>query len=137
LPVLAHQVGFRVGEIVVQHHPRKYGKSKYGPSRFSKGFFDLLTVLFLTRYTRRPLHLFGVAGMIAFVLGFGVTAYLSIEKIFLGKVLSNRPLLFLGVLLMIIGVQAVSIGLLGEMITAANPQAPFYFIKKELGFGRK
>ncbi len=137
LPVLAHQVGFRVGEIVVQHHPRKHGKSKYGPSRFSKGFFDLLTVLFLTRYTKRPLHLFGVAGMLSFVLGFGVTAYLAAEKLLRSKFLSNRPLLFLGLLLMIIGVQAVSIGLLGEMITAANPQAPFYFIKKELGFGRR
>ena len=137
LPVLAHQVGFRVGEIVVQHHPRKHGKSKFGPSRFSKGFFDLLTVLFLTRYTKRPLHLFGVAGMISFLLGFGVTAYLAAEKLFWSKFLSNRPLLFLGLLLMIIGVQAVSIGLLGEMITAATPQAPFYFIKKEFGFGRK
>ena len=110
LPVLAHQVGFRVGEVVVQHHPRKYGRSKFGLSRFSKGFFDLLTVLFLTRYTKRPLHLFGVAGMISFVLGFGITAYLAIEKLVLSKFLSNRPLLFLGLLLMIIGVQAVSIG---------------------------
>lgn len=137
LPVLAHQVGFRVGEIVVQHHSRKHGKSKFGPSRFSKGFFDLVTVLFLTRYTKRPLHLFGVAGMISFVLGFGVAAYLAFEKLFLSKYLSNRPLLFLGLVLMIIGVQAVSIGLLGEMITAATPQAPFYFVKRELGFGRR
>ncbi|MGH7494618.1 MAG: glycosyltransferase family 2 protein [bacterium] len=137
LPVLAHQVGFRVGEIVVQHHPRKYGRSKFGLSRFSKGFFDLLTVLFLTRYTKRPLHLFGVAGLIAFVLGFGITAYLAIEKLFLSRFLSNRPLLFLGLLLMIIGVQAVSIGLLGEMITAATPQAPFYFVKRELGFNKR
>ncbi len=137
LPVLAHQVGFRVGEIEVQHHLRKYGKSKFGPSRFTKGFFDLLTVLFLTRYTKRPLHLFGVAGMLCFVLGSGVMAYLAIEKLFWSKYLSNRPLLFLGLLLMIIGVQAVSIGLLGEMITAANAQAPFYFIKKELGFNQE
>jgi glycosyltransferase involved in cell wall biosynthesis len=137
LPVLAHQVGFRVGEIVVQHRPRKYGKSKFGLSRFSRGFFDLLTVLFLTRYTKRPLHLFGVAGMLAFVLGFGIMAYLTVERLFLGKFLSNRPLLFLGLLLMIIGVQAVSIGLLGEMITAATPSAPSYFVRKELGFGNK
>jgi dolichol-phosphate mannosyltransferase len=75
--------------------------------------------------------------MISFLVGFAVTAYLSFEKLVWSKYLSNRPLLFLGLLLMIIGVQAVSIGLLGEMITAATPQAPFYFVKKELGFGRR
>lgn len=137
LAVLAHREGFRVGEIEVKHHPRKHGKSKFGPSRFTKGFLDLLTVLFLTRYTKRPLHLFGLAGIISFVLGLGVSAYLAVERLLWSVYLTNRPLLFLGILLMIIGVQMFSIGLIGEMITATNTQAPAYFVKAELGFGRK
>lgn len=137
LPVLAFKEGFRVGEVVVKHHPRKHGKSKFGPSRFTKGFFDLITVLFLSRYTKRPLHLFGVAGTLAFVAGLGIAGYLSYERLVLKAYLTNRPVLFLALLLMIIGVQAVSIGLLGEMITAANTQAPSYFVKEELGGGRR
>lgn len=133
LPVLAFKEGFRVGETAVQHRPRKYGKSKFGPSRFSKGFFDLITVLFLSRYTKRPLHLFGVAGTLAFLLGLGIAGYLTYERLVLNEYLTNRPVLFLALLLMIIGVQAVSIGLLGEMITAANSQARAYFVKEELG----
>ncbi len=137
LPVLAFKEGFRVGEVVVKHHPRKYGKSKFGPSRFSKGFFDLITVLFLSRYTKRPLHLFGVAGTFAFIVGLVIAGYLTYERLTLKSYLTNRPLLFLAVLLMIIGVQAVSIGLLGEMITAANSQARSYFVKAELGGNRR
>lgn len=134
LAVLAHREGFRVGEIEVKHHPRKHGKSKFGPSRFTKGFLDLLTVLFLTRYTKRPLHLFGLAGIISFLLGFGVTAYLAVERLFWSVYLTNRPLLFLGILLMIIGVQMFSIGLIGEMITATSAPATAYSIKAEVGF---
>ncbi len=137
LAVLAHREGFRVGEIEVKHHPRKYGKSKFGPSRFTKGFLDLMTVLFLTRYTKRPLHLFGLAGIVSFLLGFGVTAYLAAERLFWSVYLTNRPLLFLGILLMIIGVQMFSIGLIGEMITATSAPAAAYSIKAELGFAPK
>jgi glycosyltransferase involved in cell wall biosynthesis len=137
LPVIAFKEGFRVGEVVVKHHRRKHGKSKFGPSRFSKGFFDLITVLFLSRYTKRPLHLFGVAGALAFVLGLGIAGYLSYERLVFNAYLYNRPILYLALLLMIIGVQAVSIGLLGEMITAANTHAPSYFVKEELGGGRR
>ncbi|MEK7729576.1 MAG: glycosyltransferase family 2 protein [candidate division KSB1 bacterium] len=133
LPVLAFKEGFRVGEVVVKHHPRKHGKSKFGPSRFSKGFFDLITVLFLSRYTKRPLHLFGVAGTMAFIAGLGIAGYLTYERLVLKSYLTNRPVLFLALLLMIIGVQAVSIGLLGEMITAANTHARAYFVREELG----
>jgi dolichol-phosphate mannosyltransferase len=137
LPVLAAKEGFRVGETEVRHHPRKYGKSKFGLSRYTSGFFDLLTVLFLTRYTRRPLHLFGLAGLIAFVLGFGVSAYLSYERLFGNRYLTNRPILFLGVLLIIIGMQMVSFGLLGEMLAATQNQTPNYTVKSELGFEKK
>jgi len=132
LPVLAQWEGFKVGEVVVQHHPRKFGRTKFGASRFIAGFFDLITVLFITRYTKRPLHLFGLAGLVSFILGMTISLYLSIEKIYLGKHLSNRPLLFLGVLLIIVGVQFVSIGLLGEMITANRKGQMDYSIKQVL-----
>jgi len=132
LPVLAQWEGFKVGEVVVQHHPRRFGRTKFGASRFIAGFFDLITVLFITRYTKRPLHLFGLAGLVSFIFGMTISLYLSIEKIYLGKHLSNRPLLFLGVLLIIVGVQFVSIGLLGEMITANRKSQMDYSIKQVL-----
>jgi glycosyltransferase involved in cell wall biosynthesis len=135
LPVLAFKEGFRIGEVEVRHHSRKYGKSKFGISRYASGFFDLLTVLFLTRYTKRPLHLFGLAGLIFFLLGFGISAYLTYERLLGGRYLANRPLLFLGVLLIIVGVQMVSFGLLGEMIASMHSRMPNFSIKSELGFG--
>jgi glycosyltransferase involved in cell wall biosynthesis len=137
LPVLALQEGFRLGEIEVRHHPRKYGRSKFGVSRFASGFFDLLTVLFLTRYTRRPLHLFGIAGVVSFVAGVAISVSLAYEKIVRGTYLSNRPVLFLGILLVIVGVQSISFGLLGEMIAAsAESRHPRqgYGIRSEVGF---
>ncbi|CUT04849.1 glycosyltransferase family 2 protein, partial [Candidatus Kryptobacter tengchongensis] len=105
LPVLAHWAGYKIGEIVVQHHPRKYGKTKFGVSRFLKGFLDLLTVMFTTRYFKRPLHLFGTVGLAVFLLGFGITFYLSLLKLIENISLSNRPLFILGVMLTIVGVQ--------------------------------
>jgi len=137
LPVLAQKEGFRIGEAEVKHHPRKYGKSKFGLSRYTSGLFDLVTVLFLTRYTRRPLHLFGLGGLISFMLGFGISAYLSYERLFNQRYLTNRPLLFLGLLLLIVGVQMISFGLLGEMLAATQNQTPNYGIKAELGFDKK
>jgi len=133
LPVLAQWQGFKVGEVVVKHNPRKYGKTKFGASRFIAGFFDLMTVLFITRYTKRPLHLFGLIGLVSFIVGVGISAYLAVERLFLGKYLSDRPLLFLGILAIIVGVQFVSIGLLGEMITESRKDNTDYSIKKALG----
>ncbi len=130
LPVLAHWAGYKIGEIVVQHHPRKYGKTKFGVSRFLKGFLDLLTVMFTTRYFKRPLHLFGTLGILIFALGFGITFYLSLLKIIENISLSNRPLFILGVMLTIVGVQFISIGLLGEMITKAYQHLETYSIKE-------
>ncbi len=115
IPVLAHFMGFRVTEKVVQHHPRKYGQTKYGLARFFRGFFDFITVLFLSRYTERPMHFFGMGGLVLTGLGLIINVYLAVYW-FLGGHLSNRPLLFLGVLLVIVGVQLFSIGLLGEML---------------------
>ncbi len=135
LPVLAHLDGFTVGEKEVVHHPRKYGKSKFGASRFTAGFFDLLTVMFLSRYLRKPLHLFGILGILSFIGGFAIGAYLTVLRLS-GHWIGNRPLLFLGILLMIMGVQFISIGLLGEMITASQTRKEAYVIRRTLNLNR-
>lgn len=115
IPALAHGEGFRVTEIKVDHRPRKFGRSKYGWERYIRGFLDLLTVLFIIRYTKKPLHLFGSVGLLLMVLGFGINAYLAVLWM-LGNAIGHRPLLSLGILLMVLGVQFVSTGLLGEML---------------------
>lgn len=115
IPVLASWRGFGIGEIEVTHRPRKYGWSKYGAERIPRGFFDLLTVLMLTRYTTRPLHLFGLFGVIVGFIGFGIVAYFSIGWLF-GQWIAGRPLFILGALMVIAGIQLVSFGLLAEMI---------------------
>jgi len=116
IPVLASRRGFRVGEVPVRHHARQSGVSKYGWDRFYKGLLDLMTVLFITKYTRRPLHLFGLIGMVAFGAGFAIDAWLAFLW-FRGESLSDRPLLILGVLLMLVGLQVLTTGLLAEMTT--------------------
>lgn len=131
IPVLAKNKGFSVSEIPVKHHPRRYGKTKFGISRFFKGFVDLLTVLFNSRYVKRPMHLFGFFGATAFILGTLVNLWLSYEKIFLDKSLGNRPLLFLGILLIIVGVQFFAVGLLGEIIVHNTPRDEDYNIKEK------
>ena len=129
IPAIAHWAGYRVGEKTVQHHPRKYGHTKFGLARFFRGFLDLLTVLFTTRYIRRPLHLFGVWGMVMLLGGAGIVGYLSVEW-FLGLTsLSNRPLFLIGFLFIITGIQFVSIGLLGEMISRQHMSAQSYAIR--------
>lgn len=133
IPVLASRRGFAVGEIEVTHHPRRHGVSKYGLDRFYKGFLDLLTVLFITRYTPRPLHLFGAGGMACFLAGLGINLYLAVLW-FGGRNLSNRPLLLLGVLLMLLGIQLLSTGLIGEMITHNSFRGrESYSVKERLG----
>lgn len=133
IPVLAHWQGFSIAEIVVQHHRRKYGKTKFGFGRFWKGFLDLLTALFTTRYFRRPLHLFGLWG-IAFVLaGIVIDTWLVVEWFMGTTALSNRPLFIVGILFIIVGIQFVSIGLLGEMITkTGQPSEQEYSIREIL-----
>ena len=132
IPVLASRRGFSIGEIAVRHHPRRHGTSKYGFDRFYKGLLDLITVLFITKYTRRPLHLFGFIGLASVSLGFLINLYLLIVWI-QGESLSNRPLLLLGVLLMLVGIQVLTTGLIGEMITFKNFRRPdSYSIKERL-----
>jgi glycosyltransferase involved in cell wall biosynthesis len=130
IPVLASRRGFAVGEAPVTHHARRHGVSKYGWDRFYKGLLDLITVLFITRYTRRPLHLFGAVGLVFLAAGFGIDLYLAILWMG-GATLSNRPLLLLGVLLMLLGIQVLTTGLLGEMITFKNFRRPDSYSVKE------
>lgn len=116
IPALAHALGFKVGEIAVAHRARQFGKSKYGMERYLRGFFDLLTVKMVTQYVKSPLYLFGRIGLVSTVLGSIITLYLAVLKIFYGIPLSNRPLLFLGMLLILGGLQFVSLGLISELI---------------------
>jgi hypothetical protein len=115
-PVLAHAEGFRVGELPVRHHPRRWGSSKYGWSRLIKGFLDLLTVTFLTEYRQRPMHVLGVPGVVALATGGLIGLWLTAEKILTGASIGNRPLLLLAVLLVLVGVQFFGLGLLGELL---------------------
>jgi len=116
IPALANSLGYKVAEIPVQHRAREFGRSKYGIERYLRGFFDLLTVKMVTHYSKSPLYLFGRIGLISTVMGGALTLYLSILKIFWGQPLSNRPLLFLGILLILGGLQFISLGLISELI---------------------
>jgi glycosyltransferase involved in cell wall biosynthesis len=121
VPLLAKWEGFgSIEEQVVQHHPRKYGKTKFGISRFLNGFLDLVTLLFINRYVNRPMHFFGLFGVLFLVVGIAINLYLAYIKIFLGEPLANRPLLFLGLLLVMVGVQFFSIGFLGELLNRGD-----------------
>jgi glycosyltransferase involved in cell wall biosynthesis len=119
IPAFAQWNGFRVKEVPIKHHARKFGRSRYGLERILRGFFDLLSVLFLTRYQRKPMHLFGMVGLLLFSLGFLADGYLTILW-FLGHKIGDRPLLLLGALMIILGIQFFSMGLLGEFLTYQN-----------------
>ncbi|MDP8209968.1 MAG: glycosyltransferase family 2 protein [Candidatus Stygibacter australis] len=120
IPALAYSRGFKVAEIVVEHRSRQFGNSKYGWERYFRGFLDLLTVKLLTNYSRSPLYLFGNIGASISFLGFLIALYLSVLKIFFDQPLSNRPLLFLAMLLIMVGLQFFSLGLLSELIVNQN-----------------
>lgn len=123
IPFLAHQQGFsRIGEKEVKHHPRKYGESKFGFTRFIKGFLDLITLLFLNSYMQRPMHFFGTMGTLFLGVGGLITLYLVIMRLFFQVYLTNRPLLLFGILLLVLGVQFFSLGLLGEMFNKGRNQ---------------
>lgn len=115
IPILAHQAGYKIGEVKVKHHPRRFGTSKYGFKRIPKGFFDLFTVLFLTKYLKRPLHVFGTIGAVVAFIGVLIGLYLAVLWFVEGGV-GFRPLLMLSVLMIILGIQFFSIGLLGELV---------------------
>jgi len=132
IPALAHWEGFRVTEIPVIHRARQFGSSKFGISRFLKGYLDLLTVMFTTRYIRRPLHFFGTVGSLIAMIGLITDLYLAAEW-FLGRTaLSNRPLALFGVAMIIVGVQLISIGLIGELIVKNNLESQRFSIREKL-----
>jgi glycosyltransferase involved in cell wall biosynthesis len=119
IPVLGFQRGWRVAELPVHHRPRAHGKPKFGPERYARGVLDLFGVLFIGRYQYRPLHLFGGAGLVSFFVGLALCIYLTLEKL-AGEAIGNRPLLVLGVLLILAGIQLFTLGLVGEMIAATR-----------------
>lgn len=132
LPALAHWNGFRVTEMPVTHHARRYGKTKFGFSRGIKGVLDLLTVMFTTRYLKRPLHFFGTIGVLLTLAGLAINSYLVVEWLMGRTYLSNRPLALFGIALIIVGVQSVTTGLIGEMIAKNSLEKQTYSIKERL-----
>ena len=121
IPVLAHYRGFRVAELPVNHRPRTHGRSRYGLERYLRGFLDLLTVTFMGRFRHRPLHLFGGLGLVLGLLGTVILVYLTVLKA-TGEAIGQRPLLTLGVLLVVVGLQFFSLGLLSEMVTSHHEE---------------
>ena len=121
IPVLAQYRGFRVAELPVNHRPREHGRSRYGVERYVRGFLDLLTVSFIGRYRHRPLHLFGGLGLILGLFGVAILVYLTVVKA-LGHAIGERPLLTLGVLLVVVGLQFFSLGLISEMLTSQHEE---------------
>ena len=133
IPALAHWEGFRVTEMPVQHRARQFGVSKFGMSRFLKGYLDLLTVMFTTRYVKRPLHFFGAIGTLFALIGFSTDMYLAVEKWAFGVPLSQRPYsLLFGIAMIIVGVQLISIGLIGELIVKNNLSEQRFSIRERL-----
>ena len=133
IPALAAWNRYRVGEIAVEHHPRRFGVSKYGVGRFFRGLMDLFTVTFLLKYDRKPLHFFGWLGGLFFLAGLAICGYLTVVW-FGGESIGGRPLLTLGVLLLVIGVQILATGLLAELIVHVNRDGRPYRIRRMVGF---
>ena len=115
IPVLAHRQGFRITEIPVEHHKREYGHSKYGVERYLRGLFDFLTTIFLIRYSDRPMYFFGKIGLLCLTVGLAICSYLTVIW-FMGNPIGGRPLLVLGVLLILLGIQFISTGFIGNLM---------------------
>lgn len=136
IPVLAKNAGFsRIGEKVVQHQARKYGKTKFGMERFINGFLDLLTIWFVYRFGKRPMHLFGALGVVMFLIGFGFALYLGIDKLLLhpfGRLITDRPQFYLALISMVIGTQLFLAGFLGEILIRSRQQENRYIVSEEI-----
>lgn len=136
IPVLAKNAGFsKIGEKVVQHQARKYGKTKFGADRFVKGFLDLLTIWFVSKFGKRPMHLFGALGVVMFLIGFGFALYLGIDKLFInpqGRLLAERPQFFVALTAMIIGTQLFLSGFLGELLIRTRKTKSRYVIAEQI-----
>ena len=135
IPILAKNEGYKkIGEKIVNHRPRKYGKTKFGPSRFLYGFLDLLTIWFISSFSKRPMHLFGSLGLILITTGFLFAAYLGYDKIILnpgGRLITERPEFYISLVTMIIGSQFFSMGFIGELMLKSINQKPQYTIHKQ------
>lgn len=133
VPLLAKWEGYtRIEEQVVQHRARRYGRTKFGLERYLRGFLDLITVVFLTRFVQRPMVFFGGLGTLGFITGFGILAYLAVVKLFLGEPIGGRPLLLFGAVLLLLGAQSFLAGLLGEMIVRPEMEnASRYDVREE------
>lgn len=140
IPVLSKNAGFtKIGEKTVQHQARKYGETKFGMNRFIHGFLDLITIWFLSRFGKRPMHLFGALGVIMLAIGFGFSLYLGIDKLFLnpsGRLITQRPQFYIALSTMIIGTQFFVAGFLGEIVLRNKQDKKRYLIKDELNFDK-
>ncbi len=138
IPVLSKNAGYnKIGEKVVKHQARKYGETKFGMDRFINGFLDLITIWFLSRFGKRPMHLFGTWGVIMFAIGFGFALYLGVDKLFLhpnGRLITQRPQFYIALSTMIIGTQFFVAGFLGEIILRSKSDRKRYSVKTELNF---
>mgnify|MGYP003667124213 CR=1 FL=1 len=136
IPVLAKNAGFsKIGEKIVQHQARKYGSTKFGVNRFMNGFLDLITIWFLSRFGKQPMHLFGAWGALILFVGFLLTVYLGVDKLFLhpdGRLLTERPQFYVALVAMIIGSQLFLAGFLGEIILRNNKHKENYKIREEI-----
>lgn len=138
IPVLAKNAGFtKIGEKVVKHQARKYGETKFGMDRFVNGFLDLITIWFLSRFGKRPMHLFGALGVIMFAIGFVFAIYLGIDKLVFnttGRLITERPQFYIALTTMVLGSQFFIAGFLGELILRSKRDSSRYLIKQELNF---
>jgi len=136
IPVLAKNAGYsNIGEKVVKHQARKYGKTKFGAERFIHGLLDLITIWFVSKFGKRPMHLFGALGVLMFIIGFGFALYLGIDKLFInpfGRLLSERPQFYVSLIAMIIGTQFFLAGFLGEIMVRSRVNVQRYTISEEL-----
>ncbi len=136
IPVIAKRAGFsKIGEKVVQHRERQYGVTKFGMDRFVNGFLDLLSILFVTRFSKKPMHFFGTMGLLVFFIGFVILLYLSISKFFFqGYGMTDRPIFYFGLVTIIIGVQLFLTGFLAELISRSAADRNDYLISQRIGY---
>jgi len=136
IPILASNEGFKkIGEKIIKHRPRKYGQTKFGMNRFSHGFLDLITIWFLSKFGKRPMHFFGGIGAIMLIIGFSFALYLGIDKLYLNpnsRLITEKPEFFISLTTMILGSQFFVAGFIGEMITRNNKEKKQYTIEKSI-----
>ncbi|MCM4162894.1 MULTISPECIES: glycosyltransferase family 2 protein [unclassified Arenibacter] len=141
IPVLAKSAGFhKIDEKVVQHQARKYGKTKFGMDRFINGFLDLITIWFVSKFGKRPMHLFGALGVLMFTIGFGFALYLGIDKIFInpfGRLITQRPQFYIALIAMVIGTQLFLAGFLGEIMVRSRKNETRYNITEEINLSEQ